>query len=132
MRGLAPGPPHPYLGADMSFLSRFSPLRAFSDLRAFLRSRKPHEVGFLALSIAITWTVVLVFSIDTNNIKKDYVEPDIIYVQSYAENRTDAEIIAQQKIDLPKEQARKAELEAARKKKQDEFKRFDEKYGKWL
>src|SRR5690606_16164432 len=109
---------------DMSFFSRLSPLRAFRDLRAFLRSRKPHEVGFMALSIAITWTMILAFSLDTDNIKRDYVEPDIIFVQSYAENRTDAEIIAQQKIDLPKELARKAELEALRKKRQDEFKRL--------
>ena len=112
--------------------SRFSPFRAFRDLLAYLRSRKPYEVGFLALAVAVTWTVVLVFSSDTNNIKPDYVEPEIIYVQSYAANRTDAEIIAQQKVDLPKEQARKKVLTDAQRKRQEEFKRLDEKLGKWL
>jgi hypothetical protein len=130
MRGLAPGPPHPYLARNMSMFSRFSPFRAFSDLRAWLGSRKPYEVGFMALSVAVTWTVILVFSRDTN-VAPEYVEPDIIYVQSYAENRSDAEIVAQQKVDLPKEQARKAEFEAARKKRQDEFKKIDDKLKSW-
>ncbi|MES2986778.1 MAG: hypothetical protein V4808_02620 [Pseudomonadota bacterium] len=115
----------------MSFLSRFSPFRAFSDLRAFLRSRRPHEVGFMALSIAITWTVILAFSIDTDNIQKDYVEPDIIYVQDYSANRTDAQIIAQQKIDLPKEKARAKALTDAQRKRQEEFKRLDDKLKSW-
>ncbi|HEX8300308.1 hypothetical protein [Sphingomonas sp.] len=110
--------------------SRFSPLRAVRDLRAFLKSRKPHEVGFMALSVAITWTVILVFSRDTN-ITPDYVEPDIIYVQSYAENRTEAEIVTQQKVDLPKEQARKKAVEDAQRKRQQEFKKLDDKLRSW-
>lgn len=130
MRGLAPGPPHPYLRRHMSMFSRFSPLRAVRDLRAFLKSRKPHEVGFMALSVAITWTVILVFSRDTN-ITPDYVEPDIIYVQSYAENRTEAEIVTQQKVDLPKEQARKKAVEDAQRKRQQEFKKLDDKLRSW-
>ena len=131
MRGLAPGPPHPYLGASMSLFSRFSPLRAFRDLRAFLRSRKPYEVAFMALSIAVTWTVIVIFSADTDGIEKEYVEPDIIYVQSYSTNRTDAEIIAQQQADLPKEQARKKALTDAQEKRRQEFKRLDDKLKSW-
>ncbi|RYY27835.1 MAG: hypothetical protein EOP62_05040 [Sphingomonadales bacterium] len=115
----------------MDFLSRFSPFRAFRDLRAFLRSRRPHEVGFMALSIALTWTMILMFSIDTDNIKKDYVAPEIIYVQDYAENRTDAEILAQQAIDLPKEKARAKALTDAQQKRQEEFKRLDDKLKSW-
>lgn len=130
MRGLAPEPPHPYLGRTMSMFSRFSPFRAVRDLRAFLRSRKPHEVGFMALAVAVTWTVVLVFSRDTN-VKADYREPDIIYVQNYKADRSIDEIRAQQKKDLPEEQARKAAIEAKRKKRQEEFKRLDDKLRSW-
>lgn len=110
--------------------TRFSPLRALRDLRMWLASRKPYEVGFLALSIAVTWTVILVFSSDTN-VAPEYVEPDVIFVQSYAENRTDAEIIAQQKIDLPKEQARKKAIEDAQEKRRQEFKKIDDKLKSW-
>jgi hypothetical protein len=114
----------------MSMFTRFSPLRALGDLGDFLRSRKPYEVGFMMLSIAVTWTVILVFSRDTN-VAPDYVEPDIIYVQSYAENRSEAEIVAQQKADLPKELARKKAIEDAREKRRLEFKKIDDKLKSW-
>lgn len=114
----------------MSMFTRFSPLRALGDLGDFLRSRKPYEVGFMALSVAVTWTVILVFSRDTN-VAPEYVEPDIIYVQSYASNRTDAEIIAQQKLDLPKEQARKKAIADAQEKRRQEFKKIDDKLKSW-
>lgn len=129
MRGLALERSHPYLCA-MSMFTRFSPFRAFRDLRAFLASRKPYEVGFMALSIAVTWTIIFVFARDTN-VEPEYVEPDVIFVQSYAANRTDAEIRAQQAIDLPKEQARKAEIEAAKEKRRQEFQRIENKLEAW-
>lgn len=130
MRGLAPGPPHPYLGAAMSMFSRFSPLRALRDLRAFLGSRKPYEVGFMALSIAITWTVVLVFARDTN-VERDYQEPDIIFVKNYKADRSIEEIRAQQKVDLPAEQARKDAVIAEQKRRQEQFKKIDDKLKSW-
>ena len=130
MRGLAPGPPHPYLRTHMSMFTRFSPLRALRDLRAYLASRKPYEVGFMALAVAVTWTVILVFSIDTH-VEKDYVEPDIVYVQSYAENRTDAEIVAQQQKDLPEEMARKKAIADAQEKRRKQFKKIDDKLKSW-
>lgn len=114
----------------MSMFSRFSPLRAFRDLRGYLRSRKPYEVAFLALSVAITWTVILVFARGTN-VEKPYIEPEIIYVQDYAANRTDAEIVAQQKKDLPAELARKKVIEDAREKRRQEFKKIDDKLKSW-
>lgn len=114
----------------MSLFTRFSPFQAFRDLRAYLRSRKPYEVAFMALAIAITWTVVLVFSRDTN-VKPDYVEPDVIFVKQYDENRTDAEIVAQQQKDLPAELARKKKVEDAQRKRQEEFKRLDDKLKSW-
>jgi hypothetical protein len=130
MRGLAPGPPHPYLGAAMSFLSRFSPLRAFRDLRSFLASRKPYEVGFMALAIAVTWTVMLVFARDTH-VEPDYREPEIVYVQNYKADRSDADIKAQQKLDLPEEQARKDAIIEAQRKRQQQFKRIDDALNAW-
>lgn len=130
MRGLAPGPAHPYLSTIMSMFSRFSPLRAIRDLRAFLRSRKPSEVVFLALSVAVTWTVVQVFARDTH-MERDYQEPDIIYVQNYKANRSDLEIKIKQQADLPEELARKEAIIAKQKKRQEEFKRLDDKLKSW-
>jgi len=114
----------------MSMFTRFSPFRALRDLRAYLASRKPYEVGFMALSVAITWTVILVFARDTH-VEPDYKEPDIIYVQNYEADRTIAESRAQQQKDLPAEQARKAAIVAAQKKRQEQFKKIDDKLRSW-
>ena len=113
----------------MTFFSRFNPLRAIRDLRAFLAQRKPYEVVFMGLAVAITWTVILVFARDTH-VEREY-KPDIIYVQSWPLNRSDAEIRAQQAKDLPAERARKAEIERRQKERQEKFKRIDDKLRSW-
>lgn len=114
----------------MSFFTRFSPIRAVRDLRGYLRQRKPYEVAFMALAIAITWTVILVFARDTK-VKIDYVEPDVIFVQHYEMNRSDEQIIAQQQQDLPEELARKKAIEDAQRERQESFKRLDDKLKSW-
>ena len=81
----------------MTFLRFIAPLRAYQDLRQYLSRRRPHELVFLTLSLGITWLIIF-YMIHDSKIVKEY-RPDIIYVQQWPANRTDAEIIAQQKID---------------------------------
>lgn len=114
----------------MSFFTRFSPLRAVRDLRGYLGQRKPYEVGFMMLAISITWTVIVVFARDTD-VKADYVEPEVVFVQNYDSNRTDAEIVAQQQMDLPAEMERKREIEDAQRKRQESFKKIEDKMKAW-
>ncbi|QDZ06250.1 hypothetical protein FPZ24_01135 [Sphingomonas panacisoli] len=109
----------------MSVLARYNPLRAFGDLRRFLASRGKHEIIFLFASFFICGLIVAGFAI-SSNVEKPYVPPTIIYVESWRADRTDAEIIAQQKIDLEKKKiqdAKEAEFEA---KKRASFKRLDD------
>jgi len=109
----------------MSFLGRFSPVRAYRDLRLFLGTRQPYELGFLVLAMAITGFLVYAFARDSS-VPVEY-RPDIIYVEQWPLTRTDAEIVAQQKIDSVK----KTEMLAEQKKREDEtrasFKRLDDK-----
>lgn len=109
----------------MSFLGRFSPVRAYRDLRLFLGTRQPYELGFLVLAMAITGFFVYAFAHDSA-VPVAY-KPDIIYVEQWPLTRTDAEIVAQQKVDAVK----KAQLLAEQKKREDEtrasFKRIDDK-----
>lgn len=111
--------------ARMTFLSRMSPVRAWSDLRYFIRTRERHEWWFLLAAIAITTFLIFAFAKDSY-MEKEY-RPQIVYVQQWRLDRTDAEIVAQQKIDQVKKDAEQAEL----KKRQDEnraaFKRLDDK-----
>ena len=109
----------------MTFLSRMSPVRAWSDLRYFLSTRERHEWWFLLAAIAITAFLIFAFAKDSY-MEKEY-RPQIVYVQQWRLDRTDAEIVAQQKID----QAKKDKDEAVLRKQQDEnraaFKRLDDK-----
>ncbi len=113
----------------MRFLRFFSPIRAFRDLRAFLRQRHPHELLFAMLSIAITWFIVVGFYIDSH-VETPY-KRNIIYVEQWPANRTEAEILAQQKIDAKKKAERIAALEAERKERQAEFQRIDNALEAW-
>ncbi len=107
------------------FFARISPLRAYRDLRAFLVGRGPQELWFLAAAMAVTLFLVFAFAKDSH-FEKEY-RPNIIYVQQWKLDRTDAEIIAQQKIDQPKKDAEIAAQKAREEKLRAEFKRLDDK-----
>jgi hypothetical protein len=88
-------------------LSRFT--GAWRDLRDFLASRQRHQFVFAALSVAICALLVAGFYHDSKFPWQDR----IVYVQSWPANRTDAEIIAQQKVDRIAKQKAQAERQAA-------------------
>ncbi len=110
-----------------AYLRRFSPLRAFLDLRRFLASRSKHEVIFLFAALAAC-ILILTFFVNGYTATPPYRPPDIIYVQSWPANRTDAEIVAQQKIDQAKKviedkkkAAEDAEIRAQYKRASDQL-----------
>ena len=115
--------------AGMQFFARFSPLRAIRDLRLFLSYRQPYELGFLALAMVVTTALIAGFVHDAH-VERPY-QRNIIYVESWPLNRSDAEIRAQQKIDAPIEAKRKAEQERKLAERRAAFKRADEKLTKW-
>ena len=109
----------------MEFFSRMSPARAYRDLRLFLATRQPHELWFLVAAIAITGFFIYAFAKDSYA-EKVY-KPNIIYVKQWTLDRTDAEIIAQQKIDQAKREKEEAALKARQAETQAAFKRLDDK-----
>ncbi|QKS01961.1 hypothetical protein F9288_05430 [Sphingomonas sp. CL5.1] len=113
----------------MQFFARMSPLRALRDLRLFLHQRQPHELGFFALSILITGFFIFAF-IKDSTIEKVY-KPDIVYVQQWRLDRTEAEIVAQQKVDQAKKDKELAEQEKEQAKTRAEFQRLDDKLKRW-
>jgi hypothetical protein len=109
----------------MGFFSRLSPIRAFLDLRRYLQGRPPYELGFLLLAMAMTTGFIFVFARDSGT-PAEY-QPDIIYVEQYRLDRTDAEIAAQQKIDGAIKAKRVAEIEKRAAERRASFKRLDDK-----
>lgn len=91
-----------------------------ADLRAFLRQRSREQRIGAALSILVTTIIVIVFFVDS---KINTAPPaEIVYVESWSMNRTDAEIITDQKKD-------QAEREAAAKERQRQFQALENKLG---
>ncbi|SEL68294.1 hypothetical protein SAMN05216382_2466 [Sphingomonas palmae] len=109
---------------EMQFFSRMSPVRAYRDLRFFLNQRQPYELWFLVLAVVITSTLIWAFAHDSY-FEKEY-KPNIIYVQQYRLDRTDAQIIAQQKIDQPAIDAARAKQAAREEKLRQSFKKMDD------
>jgi hypothetical protein len=88
----------------------------WADLRAFAAERRPHQWIALGLAILMPVVIVVIFTIDgrTNLAPGE----QIIYVESYPANRTDAQIIADQKKD-------QAAREAAMKERQRQWQKVD-------
>ena len=97
-----------------------SPSAAFADLRAFMRQRSREQVIGAALAVLVTSIIVIEFFVDS---KINTAPPkQIIYVESWPANRTDAEIIADQKKD-------QAARDAALKERQRQFKKLEKDFG---
>ena len=109
----------------MAFLPRpASPFRALRDLRIFLAQREPHQVIFAFLAFFLTAMLLLGFYLDSRTEK--VWKRDVQYVESWPIDRSDAEIIAQQRIDLAKKRERDKALEAKRQERMRQFQKVDE------
>jgi hypothetical protein len=96
------------------------PSVALRDLMAFLRQRSRDQVIPACLAVLVTAIIVIVFLVDSKI--NTAPPPQIIYVENYATNRTDAEIVADQKKD-------QAAREAAANEKQRQFQKLEKRLG---
>ena len=97
-----------------------SPREALRDLAAFMRHRSREQLIGGALALLVTAVIVIEFLIDANIGTKP--PPQIIEVELYPSNRTDADIIADQKKD-------QAEKEAAQKERQRQFQKLEKRFN---
>jgi hypothetical protein len=113
-------PRQPYLAIMSWFPSPVSPLAAWRDLRAVMRhSSREQRIGG-ALAVLSTIIIVIIFFVDSK--VNTAPPPTVIYPQSWSVNRTDAEIVADQK----KDQAKK---KAAAKERQRQFQQLEKRLG---
>ena len=86
----------------------------------FVRHREREHVIGAALAFLITVIIVIEFLVDSKI--GTAPPPRITYVELYPSNRTDAEIVADQKKDA-------AAKEAAIKERQRQFQKLEKKFG---
>ena len=96
------------------------PSVAFRDLLAFMRQRSREQVIGFILAVLVTIIIVIVFLVDSKI--NTAPPPRVVYVELYDSNRTDADIVADQKKD-------QAEKEAYAKEKQRQFQELEKKLG---
>ncbi|MCL6741524.1 hypothetical protein LZ518_10305 [Sphingomonas sp. RB56-2] len=96
------------------------PRAALRDLTAFLRQRSQEQLIAAALAVLVTIIIVIIFFVDSKI--NTAPPPQVVYVESYGPDRTDAQIIADQK--KASEERRKAE-----QARQEEFKKLEKKFG---
>jgi len=105
----------------MSWLPRpVGPREALRDLAAFMRQRSREQLIGAALALLATSIIVIEFLVDSK--MGTAPEPQVIEVEIYPSNRTDAEIIAEQKKD-------QAARHAAQLEKQRQFQRLENQLG---
>lgn len=105
----------------MSWFPRpVGPRAALADLAAFLRQRSREQVIAAALAVLVTMIIVIEFLVDSKI--NTAPPPQIIYVEQWNANRTDAEIVAQQKIDQKKR-------DAAQKERQRQYQKLEKDLG---
>jgi hypothetical protein len=98
----------------------YRPSVALKDLMAFLRQRSREQVIGATLAVLVTIIIVIIFFVDSKI--NTAPPPQVVYVDLYNSNRTDAEIIADQKKD-------QAEKEALAKERQRQFQELEKKLG---
>jgi hypothetical protein len=113
--GVAEGAARAYL-ALMPLPRPSGPRALFADIRAFTATRSKIQWAAATLAIVMPIAIIILFITDGNtNIAPG---PQIIYAESWSANRTDAEIIADQKKD-------QAAREAAQKERQRQFQKLE-------
>jgi hypothetical protein len=110
----------PTYGAMAILPPTVGPRAAFKDLTAFLRQRSREQMIGAALAVLVTIIIVIIFFVDSK-INTAPAE-QVIFVENYGPERTDADIIRDQQ--KASEERRKAE-EARRK----EFQELEKKFG---
>lgn len=107
-------------------IHRVQPRGAWADVRHFFgKLREPHQMLFMLLAVAVTALVLWTVQIDS--FAEQEYKREIIYVQDWRLNRTDAEIVAQQKIDGPEQVRRNAEQKRLEEENRLKFKKIDDK-----
>ncbi len=101
---------------------------AWSDILSVFKDKVEHRWVFVLLSLAIPGALFLGFMVQYDR-EADYKPPDVVFMKSWKQGRTEAEIKAQQAIDAPAERAQKAAIKAAEDKRKAEFRKLADKMG---
>jgi len=96
------------------------PRAALRDLRSFMAQRSREQLIGASLAILSTLIIIIIFFVDAKI--NTAPPPTVVEVELFDSNRTDAEIVADQK-------EAQAKREALKKERQRQFKELQDKLG---
>jgi len=99
---------------------RSTPRTALRDLGDFIRHREREHVLGAIMAVLVTIIILIIFFVDSKI--NTAPPPQIVYVEQYSANRTDAEIIADQK-------KHQAERERLARERQRQFQKLEKQLG---
>ncbi len=102
------------------FPNPVGPRAALADFIAVVR--QPGRERWIAAALAVLVTIIIIIEFLVDSHINTAPPPRVVYVEQWSANRTDAEIVAQQKID-------QAAREAAQKEKQRQFQKLEKQLG---
>ncbi|MEL7190669.1 MAG: hypothetical protein AAGK17_14040 [Pseudomonadota bacterium] len=104
----------------MAFVSRFNPKIGIADF--WSEFRKPNPYRFPMLAVSIVPIAVIIFWAASESVYKTPERPQITYITSFDENRTDAEIEASNRANQEVKDLREAEAERLAAQKREMYK----------
>ena len=119
-RGWQSATPRPTYSSMAILTPRVGPRAARRDLGSFMRQRSREQRIGAALAVLVTVIIVIIFFVDSKI--NTAPPPQIVYVENYGPDRTDADIIADQK--KASEERRKAQ-----EARQREFQKLEKRLG---
>ncbi|PZU11831.1 hypothetical protein [Sphingomonas sp.] len=98
------------------------PRALIADIKTAFSGNRRHRLIFAAAAVGMTSLIITGFIVES----RSGILPgaSTVYAADWSENRTDAEIIAQQKID-------QKEIEAAKAERRRQFKKVDDSLKRW-
>lgn len=101
-------------------VSRFNVKSGSADLWDYIREPRPYRWTFLLLSCAVTFGILYNFMKESVFVPPD--KPKVVFISTFAEGRTDAEIRQSNLENQKRKEAREAELAKLRERKVDAYK----------
>ena len=107
----------------MKYSQRFSPSAAadaLGDLLAYWRQPTPYRWQIVALSVAMTFTLMVLFIPESQ--RKEPARPKVSYISTFDPQRTEQQIIASNIENQTRKEAREAEQAARAERKREAYK----------
>ena len=111
----------------MKYWRRVSPRGALDDLLGYWRQPTPYRWQILGLSVALTFTLMVLFVPENQRIEPR--PPDVTYISTFAPGRTDDEIRASNLENQKRQDEVRAQREELEERKKELYRRLGRATG---